>query len=149
MDIVDSATRSRMMANIRSKDTKPELAIRRLLHSKGFRFRLHQRNLPGTPDIVLPKWKVVIFVHGCFWHRHKGCPKATNPSTNPEIWQAKFAANLTRDDEAIIKLVEMGWRVIVVWECGIGRKSRADLEWIDSAIKMSKVPVWEWPKLVP
>lgn len=117
MDIVSPATRSRMMAGIHAKNTKPELLVRRLLFAGGLRFRLHRRDLPGTPDIVLPKHRLAIFVHGCFWHQHEGCPLAKMPSTNREFWKAKLARNQHRDREATVKLVAAGWRVLVVWEC--------------------------------
>lgn len=131
MDVVDTATRSRMMAGIRSKNTQPEIRLRRFLHARGFRFRLHVKNLPGSPDIILPKYRVVIFVHGCFWHQHPGCKYATTPSSNQEKWQAKFAANLERDLKNIEALTSEKWRSIVVWECAL-RKTAAevDLEWV-------------------
>lgn len=117
VDIVDAKTRSRMMGAIRGKDTKPEMVLRRALHACGFRFRLHYNWLPGRPDIVLPKHKAVVFVHGCFWHRHTRCRYATTPATRPEFWQTKFAANVERDHENQRKLLAAGWRVAVVWEC--------------------------------
>lgn len=116
-DIVDSQTRSRMMAGIRGKDTKPELALRRSLHALGFRYRLHSKGIPGKPDIVLPKYKAVIFVHGCFWHRHPGCRYASMPTTRPDFWMAKFAVNINRDIETKAALLRSGWRVGIVWEC--------------------------------
>lgn len=116
-DIVDQATRSRMMAGIRGENTKPELVLRRALHGRGLRFRLHDKKLPGKPDIVLPKYRAVIFVHGCFWHRHEGCRFAATPSTRPEFWQAKFEANINRDRENIDHLTQSGWTSFVVWEC--------------------------------
>ena len=115
-DIVDRGTRSRMMAGIRGKDTKPELLVRKFLHRAGLRFGLHA-SLPGRPDLVLPKYDVVIFVHGCFWHRHRGCRFATVPKTNPKFWHEKFEANIARDRKAIRQLRSLGWRVIVVWSC--------------------------------
>jgi len=121
MDVVDSATRSRMMAGIRSKDTKPEMTVRRYLHARGFRYRLHARDLPGSPDLVLPKYRVAILVHGCFWHRHAGCRFATTPASNSEQWSAKFQANVVRDARKLASLREAGWRVIVVWECELRR----------------------------
>ncbi len=120
-DIVDSQTRSRMMSNIRNKNTKPEVRLRQALHREGFRFQTNVPSLPGTPDIVLPKWKTVIFVHGCFWHQHSGCRKATKPSTNPDFWQNKFDANKERDIKTLKQAHELGWRTAVVWECAIGR----------------------------
>lgn len=117
MDIVDRATRSRMMAGIKGRDTKPERIVRSWLHRAGFRFRLHRRDLPGSPDIVLPRWNAVIFVHGCFWHRHPGCSKAAAPKSNRHFWNAKFAANLARDRRKMSALRRAGWRVMIVWEC--------------------------------
>ncbi|MCR9283521.1 MAG: very short patch repair endonuclease [Rhodobacteraceae bacterium] len=114
---MDQKTRSRMMSGIKSANTKPEILLRKALHSLGYRFRIHDRRLPGTPDIVLPKWRVAIQVHGCFWHRHPGCPKATTPANNAEFWQAKFDANLKRDAAAAEKVLLQGWRLLVVWEC--------------------------------
>jgi len=118
-DIVDQQTRSRMMAGIRGKDTKPELALRRALHARGFRFRLHSKAVHGRPDLVLPKYRAVVFVHGCFWHRHEGCRYTTTPSTRQEFWQGKFAANVARDAAVRGRLLEEGWRVATVWECAL------------------------------
>lgn len=123
-DIVDRATRSRMMAGITSKDTKPELVVRRALHARGFRFRLHVRGLPGTPDLVLRRYSAVCFVHGCFWHRHSGCSYATTPATRPEFWKAKFDGNVERDRRSKRDLIEAGWRVAIVWECGLRGDAR-------------------------
>ncbi|MDX2261284.1 MAG: DNA mismatch endonuclease Vsr [Gemmatimonadales bacterium] len=122
-DIVDRATRSRMMAGIRGKNTNPERIVRSHLHRAGFRFRLHPVDLPGRPDIVLPRWGVVILVHGCFWHRHHGCRYAATPKTNREFWVSKFRANVARDASNIAALRRLGWRVIVVWECRTGERS--------------------------
>ena len=118
-DIVDSQTRSRMMSGIRGKDTKPELALRRSLHALGFRYRLHAKGVPGKPDIVMPKYQAVVFVHGCFWHRHEGCRYATVPSTRPEFWSAKFDANVARDAVVRSVLLAAGRRVATVWECAL------------------------------
>lgn len=118
-DIVDAATRSRMMAAVRQKNTKPELVLRRLLHREGLRFRLHRKDLPGKPDIVLQRHRAVVFVHGCFWHRHPGCRLASTPRTRVEFWEAKFAANRTRDRRVAETLRADGWRVFTVWECGL------------------------------
>jgi DNA mismatch endonuclease, patch repair protein len=115
-DIVDKATRSRMMSGIRAKDTKPELIVRSFLHRAGIRFRLHVK-LPGKPDLLLPKFKTAVFVHGCFWHRHQGCRFATTPSTNRAFWQEKFRTNVSRDSDATKRLEALGWRVLIVWEC--------------------------------
>lgn len=117
MDIVDSATRSRMMSGIRGKNTRPELLVRKFLHAHGFRFRLHRKDLPGNPDIVLPKLKTCIFVHGCFWHRHPGCRYATMPKTRTEFWAEKFSKNVARDARSILALRQLGWRAIIIWEC--------------------------------
>lgn len=117
MDVVDAATRSRMMKGIRSKDTRPEITVRKYLHAQGFRYRLHSRKLPGSPDLVLPRYRVAIFVHGCFWHRHQGCKYATNPANNAERWKLKFDTNTERDARKEATLRAAGWRVLVVWEC--------------------------------
>ncbi|WP_240532771.1 MAG: very short patch repair endonuclease [Nitratireductor rhodophyticola] len=105
------------MSRIRGKDTQPELLLRRLLHSAGFRFRLHVSGLPGKPDIVLRKHRTVIFVHGCFWHRHEGCAGATTPKTRAGFWQEKFRRTVERDRQKTIELERAGWRVLIVWEC--------------------------------
>ena len=118
-DVVDPVTRSRMMSGIRGKNTKPELWLRKALHALGFRFRVHVRDLPGRPDIVLPKWKAVVLVHGCFWHQHGGCRFATRPATRPDFWQAKFASNIERDRRQLAALQQIGWRTAVIWECSL------------------------------
>ena len=118
-DIVDKQTRSRMMAGIKGKDTKPELVLRRALHARGFRYRLHSKNVPGRPDIMLSKHQAMVFVHGCFWHRHEGCRYTTIPSTRPEFWRAKFDANVIRDAAIRHQLIEAGWRAATVWECSL------------------------------
>lgn len=128
MDVVDSATRSRMMAGIKSKNTKPELLVRKYLHARGFRYRLHARNLPGSPDIALSRYKTAIFVHGCFWHRHLGCRYTTMPATNTERWQAKFHANTERDARMHAGLAAAGWNVIIVWECELRCQPEERLE---------------------
>lgn len=125
-DIVDRVTRSRMMAGIRGGNTLPELAVRRHLHGRGFRFRLHVRDLPGRPDIVLPKYRAAIFVHGCFWHRHPGCRFATTPATRRAFWQAKFRENVERDHRQQRTLRSAGWRVLVIWECEVARSQCLD-----------------------
>lgn len=119
-DIVDSQTRSAMMAAIRGKNTKPEIVVRRFLHRLGFRFRLHRRDLPGRPDIVLPKYRTVVEVRGCFWHRHEGCPLAYMPKSNREFWEPKLNGNRERDRRNLRELARLGWRAIVVWECELG-----------------------------
>ncbi|MCS6921284.1 MAG: DNA mismatch endonuclease Vsr [Elioraea sp.] len=124
-DRLTPEARSRLMATIRGKDTGPELAVRRLLHSMGYRFRLHRRDLPGTPDIVLPSRRKAIFVHGCFWHGHPRCRFATRPATRPEFWAEKIARNKRRDRIAAARLRRLGWSVMIVWECGL--RSAEDL----------------------
>jgi DNA mismatch endonuclease (patch repair protein) len=121
-DIVDSGTRSRMMSGIKGKHTRPELLVRSGLHRLGFRYRLHDRKLPGKPDLILPKYGAVIFVHGCFWHRHPGCKYATTPATRRAFWQEKFEANIRRDRRDQLALQGAGWRVFVVWECALRRE---------------------------
>jgi len=106
-----------LMGRVRGVDTKPEMVVRRTLHRMGLRFRLHRRDLPGRPDIVLPRHRVAIFVHGCFWHRHPGCRATTTPKTRAEFWAAKFDANVARDRLAETGLAAAGWNVLVVWEC--------------------------------
>lgn len=122
VDVVDKATRSRMMSGIRGKNTSPEMTVRRFLHGKGLRYRLHVKDMPGKPDLVFPKHGVALFVHGCFWHRHPGCRYSTTPASNQEFWLAKFDDNVRRDREAVKKLKKVGWRVFVVWECQITDK---------------------------
>ena len=112
-----SEKRSRNMSAIRSKNTKPEIAVRKLLHALGYRFRLHKKNLPGSPDIVLPKYKTVIFVHGCFWHRHENCKYASTPKTRKEFWENKFSANKKRDQKILKEIKNLGWKSIIIWEC--------------------------------
>lgn len=119
VDIVDVETRSRMMSGIRGKNTKPELIVRKYLHACGYRFRLHRKDLPGKPDLVLPKYNLAIFVHGCFWHRHSGCFYATSPSTRSEFWEKKLGGNVLRDELHVMQLRAIGWRVLIIWECGL------------------------------
>ncbi|QYK39820.1 MAG: DNA mismatch endonuclease Vsr [Paracoccaceae bacterium] len=144
-DVVDSHTRSRMMAGIRGKDTKPEMILRRSLHALGFRYRLHGKWLPGTPDLVLPKYRAVIFVHGYFWHRHDGCRYTTIPSTRPEFWMAKFAANVARDEMNRAALLSAGWRVAIVWECalrsaqGAAAASDSVADWLRNAGTVTEI----------
>jgi len=112
-----SEQRSRNMSAIKSKNTKPEIKVRKVLHSMGYRFRLHAKDLPGSPDIVLPKYKTVIFVHGCFWHRHENCKYASTPKTRKEFWNKKFTENKKRDSEIQEKIKILDWRSVVIWEC--------------------------------
>jgi DNA mismatch endonuclease (patch repair protein) len=109
--------RRRIMAAVKGRDTKPELVVRRLLFAMGYRYRLHRKDLPGRPDIVFGPRRKAIFVHGCFWHRHQGCSKATSPKTRKEFWNDKFDRNMERDADALRRLSDMGWSSLVVWEC--------------------------------
>ena len=122
MDRLTPEKRSWNMSRIKSKDTTPERIVRSFLHRNGFRFRLHTKDLPGKPDIVLPKYKTIIEVRGCYWHRHAGCKIATNPSTNSDFWQKKFSENIARDNRTEQELKALGWNVIVVWECEVENK---------------------------
>ena len=121
-----SEQRSRNMSAIKSKNTKPEIKVRKILHSMGYRFRLHSKGLPGSPDIVLPKYKTLIFVHGCFWHRHENCKYASTPKTRKEFWESKFKANVKRDKEIQEKIKNIGWQSVVVWECEIKNEKIKD-----------------------
>lgn len=116
-DRISKERRSWNMSRIRGKDTKPEILLRSHLHQAGYRFRLHVPNLPGKPDIVLPKYKTVIFVHGCFWHRHEGCSNSTMPKTRIEFWTEKFHRTVERDQQKKSELELLGWQVLIVWEC--------------------------------
>lgn len=117
MDKLTPEKRSWNMGRIRSKDTKPEKTVRSLLHKLGYRFRIHRKDLPGKPDIVMPKFKTVIFVHGCFWHRHKGCKYAYNPKSKQEFWKKKFQDNIKRDKKKRDELERLGWKILIIWEC--------------------------------
>jgi len=121
-DIVDVQRRSALMAGIRSKDTAPELAVRKIAHRMGLRFRLHRKNLPGRPDVVFPRHRLAVFVHGCFWHQHQACRSAQLPKSRVSFWKEKLAANVARDKRNIGALQKLGWRVLVIWECEVGRK---------------------------
>ena len=127
MDIWDKNKRSEVMSKIRSKDTKPELALRKALFARGFRYRVNVQNLPGKPDIVLPKYKTIIFLHGCFWHRHEGCKYAYTPKTNTKFWVDKITSNKDRDKINLQKLTALGWNVLTVWECEIRHTYKHDL----------------------
>lgn len=116
--------RHRCMASIRSRDTKPEMTVRRFLHSRGFRYRVNVKGLPGSPDIVLRKYRTVIFIHGCFWHGHEGCRYFVMPKSNTDFWTAKIARNRERDVERRLQLGRMGWHTIVLWECQLKPKTR-------------------------
>lgn len=119
MDVLSPEQRRRTMAAVKSTNTKPEIAVRRLLHALGYRFRLHRKDLPGRPDIVLPKHRTVVQVHGCFWHQHPGCKHAARPASNLEYWSAKLDRTIERDKKQETELHALGWQVIVVWECEI------------------------------
>lgn len=126
-DIVTSEVRSRMMSGIRGKNTRPEIIVRKNLFAAGFRFRLHRRDLPGAPDIVMSGRRIAVFVHGCFWHRHKGCRFAKLPATRLEYWKDKLEGNVERDSRAIDALLDLGWRVLVVWECAVREESSSSV----------------------
>lgn len=117
MDVLTQEQRRKTMRAVKSADTKPELLVRKLLFAAGFRYRLHRKDLPGKPDIVLSRYRTVVFVHGCFWHQHPGCKHAARPSTRQEYWQSKLDRNMARDAAQIHELESLGWHVIVVWEC--------------------------------
>ena len=117
VDTVSPDIRSRIMAQVKSKDTKPEMTVRRLLHGLGYRYRLHRRDLPGRPDLVFPSRRRIVFVNGCFWHRHSSCSRATVPVTNREFWSEKFERNRDRDRRNYVLLADRGWEVMIVWEC--------------------------------
>lgn len=116
-DTLTVTERSRLMSKIRGKNTSPEIAVRSLLHRVGYRFRVHVSSLPGKPDIVLPKYRTVIFVHGCFWHRHKGCKAATTPKSHRKFWAEKFKRNIANDRKHVRQLRQLSWKVVTVWEC--------------------------------
>ena len=144
VDVVSPESRSRMMSGIRGKDTKPEIIVRKALFAAGYRFRLHRRDLPGAPDVVMPGRMIAIFVHGCFWHMHPNWKFAKLPATQPKFWKAKLVANVQRDQNAIEMLMSSGWRVLTVWECAtrsavdsvtLGEKLSS---WIDSSDSVSE-----------
>lgn len=124
-DRVTPAKRSEIMRAVKGKNTGPEMIVRSAAHRLGLRFRLHDKSLPGKPDLVLAKWKTVIFVNGCYWHRHRSCRRATTPKSNTEFWQAKFDSNRARDRRNRRKLVAAGWRVLTVWQCEATSQNQA------------------------
>jgi DNA mismatch endonuclease, patch repair protein len=128
VDTVDRKTRSRIMASVGQRDTGPEMLLRRELHRIGLRYRLHERNLPGSPDLVFPRFRAVLFVHGCFWHAHEGCKFAKPPSTRVNFWAEKFEANVKRDKSNNEALFAIGWRVLLVWECAIKKRYKDKME---------------------
>jgi DNA mismatch endonuclease (patch repair protein) len=123
-DTLTIAERSQLMAKIKGKNTAPELAVRSLLHRAGLRFRIHVRALPGTPDIVLPRHRTIVFIHGCFWHRHSGCKIATTPQTHKKFWADKFARNVANDRKHLRQLRRLGWRVVTIWSCQLQNPNR-------------------------
>lgn len=127
-DVFDKKKRSEIMSSVKSKDTKPEIIVRKLLHSMGYRFRLHREDLPGTPDIVLPKYKKVIFVHGCFWHGHEGCPRAKLPKTNTRVWREKIKKNIDRDQRNICELKSLGWTPLIIWGCEVHKRNLEEIK---------------------
>ena len=137
MDRISKARRSWNMSRIRSGNTGPERIVRSMLHCMGYRFRLHVKDLPGKPDIVLPKYRTIIFVHGCFWHRHPACKYAYTPKSRKMFWNTKFRANVARDAEVRNRLAKLGWKVIVVWECEL-REPGALRERLRTALAGSK-----------
>lgn len=146
VDIVTKDVRSRMMAGIRGKNTSPEMKVRQQLHARGFRYRIHSKALPGVPDIVLPKYNLVIFVHGCFWHRHPGCRFAYMPDDPTGKWTQKFNATLIRDTHVLERLVTADWRVFILWECGIKKSNFYDsLDWLERSIKNKNIRFLNWP----
>ena len=144
-DTVDRQTRSRNMAAIRSRDTKPEWRVRSALHRAGLRYRLQVRKLPGTPDLVFAKFRAAVFVHGCFWHRHQGCKNATTPSSNVDFWQEKFQRNMVRDANSFSALQRASWRVAVLWECAVRNMSDEEIaqtvgDWLRSDQASLEIP---------
>lgn len=144
-DVVSPEKRSQMMSGIRGKNSLPEMLVRRALFAMGYRFRLHRRDLPGTPDIAMPSRRIAIFVHGCFWHVHQGCKYKRTPSTRTEFWTTKLYGNVERDQRAVDRLAEMGWRVLIVWECSTRDPAtstalpRALREWICSDARYGEI----------
>jgi DNA mismatch endonuclease (patch repair protein) len=137
VDVVSVSTRSLMMAGIRGKNTKPEIQVRKALHGLGFRFGRSNARLPGKPDIVLPRWKVAVFVNGCFWHWH-GCQFSKLPASNKDFWLAKLSANRDRDVRVLTQLTEKGWRVVTIWECALRKKH------IDNTFNSEMLGVAQW-----
>lgn len=132
-DKLDPARRSANMAKVKGKDTGPELKVRRIAHRMGLRFRLHRENLPGKPDLVFPKHRLAVFVHGCFWHRHEGCKRASTPATRVDFWSAKFSATVERDARQIAELHSQGWRTLVIWECDLSEESKVEARLVGAA----------------
>lgn len=148
MDIISAKRRSEIMARIGSRNTAPELAVRRMAHRLGLRFRLHRKDLPGCPDLVFPRYRLALFVHGCFWHRHSCCPNSTSPKTRPEFWAAKFSANVERDKKATAELRTRGWKVEVIWECEAENPNRLDQR-LNQIIRSLNIPASIVDKIAP
>ena len=123
-DVYDQAQRSKVMRSVRSENTKPEVIVRQMLHALGYRFRLHRQDLPGKPDIVLPKHRKIILVHGCFWHQHPGCKDADRPQSNVEYWNGKLDRNVRRDQEHMAALAASSWQMLIVWTCETRNKEQ-------------------------
>jgi DNA mismatch endonuclease (patch repair protein) len=139
-DVVDKEKRSQMMAAIKGKNTKPEMSLRTELHRLGFRYRLHSKLMIGQPDLVFPRFRAAVFVHGCFWHRHPNCRYATTPKTHESFWFNKFQSNINRDGVVRKRLLAEGWRIAIVWECALRRKGSAPIaasqlaKWLESDV---------------
>ncbi|MBT9096583.1 very short patch repair endonuclease [Methylovulum psychrotolerans] len=147
-DRISPEARSRTMAAIRSKNTRPEQWVRSALHRQGFRFRLHSKTLPGSPDLVLRKYHAVVFINGCFWHQHEGCKGGHIPATRAEFWAQKFARNTARDQKVLYQLKVLGWRAAIVWECGLKKRVREDtlrhlVAWLGSSAEYFEMPVYD------
>ena len=147
-DRIDATARSRTMAAIRSKNTQPEKWVRSALHRQGFRFRLHSKTLPGSPDLVLRKHHAVIFINGCFWHQHEGCKAAHLPKSRTDFWARKFARNLARDQKVLYQLKVLGWRAAIIWECGLKKARREQslqhvVAWLQSHSEYFEWPVYD------
>ncbi len=137
-DMFTPEKRSQIMSRVRSKNTKPELEVRSALHAMGYRFRLHRKDLPGKPDVVLPKYRTALFVHGCFWHQHPGCRKATLPKNNANFWREKLEGNVARDARNQARIEEAGWRPVVVWECEVKRAGERLPDLLEAAVRGGK-----------
>ena len=149
VDFLTPAGRSERMRRILSKNTTPEIRVRKALHRLGFRFRLQGRKLPGRPDIILPKYQAVVFVHGCFWHRHAGCKVASTPKSNTVFWKEKFNRNISRDERVAAELKALDWRVFVIWECELGSVQRMNDAILNLASQIKTLPESKIGKLEP